>query len=86
MTDQRNDTVVELNRFFAELERVCPEAASGLAVSRVPPPMLSLRDRITILQTLSDNAGVEAFLVAWQTLLRQTRRRSSVERTFDERC
>lgn len=65
MTNQPNENVVEFKQFFAELERVCPEAAAGLAFSGASPPILSRRDLIAVLQTLSDNAGVEAFLTAW---------------------
>jgi hypothetical protein len=51
--------------FIAELNRVCPEAVSGLAIAGPPPPMLSLRERVDLLRTLPDNAGVDAFMRAW---------------------
>ena len=51
--------------FFAELERVCPEATNGLAIQGPPPPMISVRERIALLRQLPNGAGVEAFLAAW---------------------
>ncbi|HTL95576.1 MAG TPA: hypothetical protein VL157_08535 [Gemmatimonadaceae bacterium] len=66
MADESDRVIADSRGFFAELERVCPEAASGLAVAGPPPPMLSLRDRVRVLRTLPDNAGVDAFLAAWR--------------------
>jgi hypothetical protein len=57
--------VRDMNEFFAELERVCPEAAEGLAIGGPSPPQLTVRERIELLKTLPDNAGVDRFLAAW---------------------
>jgi hypothetical protein len=57
--------VRDMNEFFAELERVCPEAANGLAINGPPPPPLTVRERIELLKTLPDHAGVDRFLNAW---------------------
>jgi hypothetical protein len=67
MTDQPNQLAADFSEFIRELERVCPEAAGGLAVAGTPPPMLSLRDRVIVLRTLPNDAGVEAFLDAWRS-------------------
>jgi hypothetical protein len=67
MVDQSEQLADENNEFFLELERVSPEAAGGLAVAGSPPPMLSLRDRVTILRALPNDAGVAAFLQAWHS-------------------
>ena len=66
MADESDSLVADSKAFFAELERVCPQAANGLAVAGPPPPMVSLRDRVQVLRTLPDNAGVDAFLAAWR--------------------
>ena len=57
--------IAEHSEFLRELERVCPEAANGLAAD-LPLPMLSQRDRIRVLRGLSSNAGVSAFIAAGQ--------------------
>jgi hypothetical protein len=66
MADESDPVIADSRAFFAELERVCPEAANGLAVAGPLPPMLSLRDRVQVLRALPDNAGVDAFLAAWR--------------------
>jgi len=66
MARSRNVILAEFKQFVAELERVCPEAAGGLAVGGAPPPMLNRRDLIAILQTLPADADVHAFVAAWQ--------------------
>jgi hypothetical protein len=65
MSDDDEILVRDINEFFAELERVCPEAADGLAIGGPPPPQLTVRERIELLKTLPDNAGVDRFLAAW---------------------
>lgn len=62
-----DELMAQFADFFAELTRVCPEAANGLAVSGEPLPMLSLQQRIEILRALPDNAGVDAFVAAWRS-------------------
>lgn len=61
-----DELMAQFADFFAELTRVCPEAANGLAVSE-PLPMLSLQQRIDLLRALPDNAGVDAFVAAWRS-------------------
>jgi len=65
MPDKDPPATEDLAQFFAELERVCPEAVNGLAIEGEPPPMLSLRERVALLRTLPDQAGVDAFMQAW---------------------
>ena len=66
MDDDDASRAAELDAFFAELERVCPEAVDGLAVrgSKQPPPM-SHAELTAVLKTLPDNAGADPFLAAW---------------------
>jgi hypothetical protein len=64
-TDGMDPLVRDHEAFIAELNRVCPEAVSGLAIAGPPPPMLSLRERVNLLRTLPDNAGIDAFMRAW---------------------
>ena len=66
MDDDDASRAAELDAFFAELGRVCPEAVDGLAVrgSKQPPPM-SRAELTAVLKTLPDNAGADAFLAAW---------------------
>ena len=91
MPDQRDDSLidheqwlVEYNEFVAELERVCPDAANGLAADS-PLPAISRRDLITVLRGLPGNAGVDVFISAWQAFAAANRPRSFVERTPNER-
>ena len=56
----------EPGRFFTELERVCPEAATSFSTPELSLPLLSLRDRITLLQRLPNNAGLTVFLDSWR--------------------
>ena len=65
MNDEDEEIARDMNEFFAELERVCPEAATGLAIDGPPPPPLTVRERIELLKTLPDKAGVDRFLDAW---------------------
>ena len=57
----------DFTTFIAELERVCPEAVTGLAVAGPPLPILSLRHRVEILRSLPDDAGVDALIAAWRS-------------------
>ena len=65
MTEEDDSLLRELNEFDAEIERVCPEAANGLAVGGAPPPPLSRRQLISLLKQLPDNAGADRFMAAW---------------------
>ena len=62
---KKSDIERDIEEFEAQLVRVCPEAAEGLAVSGPPPPPLSLREQIALLRSLPDNAGLDAFMTAW---------------------
>lgn len=66
--DDRDALIRDHEDFIAELKRVCPEAVTGLAIAGPPPPVLSLRQRVNLLRTLPNNAGVDAFLRAWYAL------------------
>ena len=56
----------EMQAYFAELQRVCPELVEGLAISGDKlPPVRSRAELTAILRKLPDNAGADAFLKAW---------------------
>lgn len=56
----------DMEAFFAELQRVCPEMVGGLAITGDKrPPQLSSAELTAILRRLPDNAGEDAFLAAW---------------------
>ena len=65
MTEEDDSLIRELNEFAAEVERVCPEAANGLAIGGAPPPPLSRRQLISLLKQLPDNAGADRLMAAW---------------------
>src|SRR5262249_44992412 len=69
MNDSSNPITPEFVGFLFELFRVCPEAADGLVFPGEQPPALSVRYRIEILRTLPDQAGVDAFLAAWNAFV-----------------
>ena len=76
MTDSHEQFLAEYYELMAELERVCPEAANGLAISGSPPPQLSRREQISLLRSLPDNAGVDAYMRAWYALSSREHRES----------
>ena len=66
MDDDENRSATEQEAYFAELQRVCPELADGLAISGdTLPPLLSQAELTAILRRLPDKAGGDAFLAAW---------------------
>jgi hypothetical protein len=66
MNDDLAARGAEMEAFFAELRRVCPESESGLAISGSKgPPRLSQAELTALLRTLPDRAGTEAFVAAW---------------------
>jgi hypothetical protein len=67
MAEDNDSLISDFNAFIVELERECPEAGDGLAITGSAPPMLSLRHRVEVLRTLHDNAGIDAFLEAWRS-------------------
>jgi hypothetical protein len=66
MIDPADPLAADFHAFIAELERVCPEAVDGLAYAGPPLSILTLRQRVDLLRQLPDDAGVEAFVAAWQ--------------------
>jgi hypothetical protein len=68
MEDGADTLAHDFDAFIVELQRVCPDAVDGLAVSGPTPPPLSLQERVALLRTLPDNAGAERFLAAWYAL------------------
>ena len=73
MKDNDIRDMMDKHEFFAELERVCPEARgrdAGLAdVRSTAPQSLSHSELAEILRTLPDNAGVDAVMRAWSTAM-----------------
>jgi len=66
MDDDESGAAAEIESYFAELQRVCPELVEGLAISGdTPPPLLSRAQLTAILRALPDNAGGQAFVDAW---------------------
>lgn len=74
MKDNDIRDMMDKHEFFAELERVCPEArrggvGDGLAdVRSTAPSSLSHSELADILRTLPDNAGVDAVMRAWSAI------------------
>jgi hypothetical protein len=65
MKDDDIRDMMDKHAFFAELERVCPEARDGVdVVGSVGPMSMSHAQLADILSTLPDNAGIDLFVRA----------------------